>query len=156
MTDRASTEWWFYHLSQTTLERAIGPLLEKCLERGWRVLAVSPDIARRAALDEALWTYDDESFLPHGQAEAEGLNPAAQPILISADVDNLNAAQVALFMDGADTAVDADFARCMVMFDDGDTAARAQARIQYKRAKDANLVARYFQQKGRGWQEVGQ
>ncbi len=119
-------------------------------------MAVSPDVARRAALDEALWTYDDDSFLPHGQAEAEGLDPQAQPILISADMDNLNGAHVALLMDGADTAVDAHFARCMVMFDDGDAVARAQARIQYKRAKDADHVARYFQQKGRGWQEVGQ
>jgi DNA polymerase-3 subunit chi len=156
MSEAQKPEWWFYHLQRTTLERAVGPLLEKCLERGWRVLAVSPDITRRAALDEALWTYDDQSFLPHGQAEAEGLEPGQQPILISGEAENLNAAAVALLMDGVDLPPDADFERCMVMFDDGDQATRQKAREQFKAAKDAGLSARYFQQAGRGWKEAGQ
>ncbi len=148
-------EWWFYHLQRTTLERAVGPLLEKCLERGWRVLAVSPDSTRRAALDEALWTYDDQSFLPHGQSEAEGLQPDKQPILIAGKTDNANDAAVALLMDGVELPVDAKFERCMVMFDDGDGPTRQKAREQFKAAKDAGLTARYFQQSGRGWKEAG-
>ena len=155
MSDGSAPEWWFYHLQRTTRERAVGPLLEKCLERGWRVLAVSADVARRAALDEALWTYDDQSFLPHGQAEADGLAASEQPILISKDTDNQNGAAVALLMDGAELPVNAPFERCMVMFDDGDGATRQKAREQFKAAKDAGLVARYFQQSGRGWQEAG-
>nr|WP_070959528.1 DNA polymerase III subunit chi [Hyphomonas sp. Mor2] len=155
MSEAQKPEWWFYHLQRTTLERAVGPLLEKCLERGWRVLAVSPDITRRAALDEALWTYDDQSFLPHGQSEAEGLDPAAQPILISGEAENQNNASVALLMDGVDMPADASYERCMVMFDDGDAATRQKAREQFKAAKDAGLTARYFQQAGRGWKEAG-
>lgn len=155
MSNPGQPEWWFYHLQRTTLERAVGPLLEKCLERGWRVLAVSGDATRRAALDEALWTYDDQSFLPHGQAEAEGLEASAQPILITSQVDNSNGAAVALLMDGVDLPVDAEFERCMVMFDDGDGATRQKAREQFKAAKDAGLTARYFQQAGRGWKEAG-
>ena len=155
MSEGPKPEWWFYHLQRTTLERAVGPLLEKCLERGWRVLAISSDVARRAALDEALWTYDDQSFLPHGQAEAEGLAAEAQPVLISKDTDNQNQAAVALLMDGVDLPVDAAFERCMVMFDDGDGATRQKARDQFKAAKDAGMVARYFQQDGRGWKEAG-
>ncbi|MEM6534071.1 MAG: DNA polymerase III subunit chi [Pseudomonadota bacterium] len=149
-------EWWFYHLSRTSLEQAAGPLLEKCLSRGWRVLAISADQNRRAALDEALWTYDDDAFLPHGQAEAAGLDPARQPVLISPGPDNANQADVALLMDAAALPVDAPFARCMVMFDDGDTAARQKAREQFKAAREAGLTARYFQQSPRGWHEAGQ
>jgi len=151
----AQPEWWFYHLQNTSIERAAGPLLEKCLERGWRVLAVSPDVTRRGSLDEALWTYDDNSFLPHGQAEAEGLEAAEQPILISGSIQNQNSAAVAFLMDGAELDVNAPFERCMVMFDDGDTKTRQIARSQFKSVKDAGLVARYFQQKGRGWSEAG-
>lgn len=151
----AKPEWWFYHLSRTSLERAVGPLLEKCLERDWRVLAISHDVTRRSALDEALWTYDDDSFLPHGQAEAAGLDPATQPVLISDKVENVNGASVALLMDGATLPVDAPFARCMVMFDDGDARTRQIAREQFKAAKDAGHVARYFQQGSRGWREAG-
>ncbi|MEM7328459.1 MAG: DNA polymerase III subunit chi [Pseudomonadota bacterium] len=155
MSEGRQPEWWFYHLQRTTLERAVGPLLEKCLERGWRVLAVSSDATRRAALDEALWTYDDQSFLPHGQAEAEGLIANDQPILITDQTENANLAAVALLMDGVELPVDADFERCMVMFDDGDSATRQKAREQFKAAKDAGLTARYFQQSGRGWKEAG-
>jgi DNA polymerase-3 subunit chi len=154
MSEARKPEWWFYHLQRTSLERAVGPLLEKCLERGWRVLAVSGDALRRAALDEALWTYDDQSFLPHGQAEADGLNPEDQPILISGQADNQNEAAVALLMDGVELPVEAAFERCMVMFDDGDAATRQKAREQFKAAKDAGLSARYFQQSGRGWKEA--
>jgi DNA polymerase III subunit chi len=155
MSEAAAPEWWFYHLQRTTLERAVAPLLEKCLERGWRVLALSEAAARRAALDEALWTYDDQSFLPHGQSEAAGLIASEQPILISASADNANGAAVALLMDGFDLPVATGFERCMVMFDDGDQATRQKARAQFKAAKDAGLVARYFQQSERGWSEAG-
>ena len=31
-------ELWFYHLERTELEKALPPLLEKCLQRGWRAL----------------------------------------------------------------------------------------------------------------------
>ena len=78
MADTPAPEWWFYHLSRTTLEQAAAPLMAKCLEAGWRVLAVSPSAERRAALDAALWTYEDKSFLPHGQAEAPGLDAARE------------------------------------------------------------------------------
>lgn len=155
MSEAQTPEWWFYHLQRTTLERAVGPLLEKCLERGWRVLAISLDSTRRAALDEALWTYNDESFLPHGQSEADGLAPEAQPILITGTPENGNSASVALLMDGVDLPVQASFQRCMVMFDDGDNAVRQKARAQFKAAKDAGLTARYFQQSDRGWKEAG-
>ena len=157
MTDSTPPpEWWFYHLASTTLEQAAGPLLEKCLERGWRVLAVSPDAVRRAALDQALWTYDDASFLPHGQAEAPGLDPAKQPILLIDTPDNKNAAQALFLMDGVTVPHDAPYARCMVMFDGADLASRDVARQQFKAAKDAGLVTRYFQQTPRGgWKEAG-
>jgi DNA polymerase III subunit chi len=55
-------ELWFYHLERTELERALPPLLEKCLERGWRALIRGGSPERLDALDATLWTYRDESF----------------------------------------------------------------------------------------------
>lgn len=156
MADTPAPEWWFYHLSRTTLEQAVAPLMQKCLEAGWRVLAVSPSAERRAALDAALWTFDDRSFLPHGQAEAPGLDPARQPILLTGSLQNQNGAEALLLMDGTDAEVSAPFTRCMVVFDDGDQESRSKARAQFKAAKDAGLVTRYFQQTGNGgWKEAG-
>jgi len=122
MSEAAAPDWYFYHLECTTLEQAAGALLEKCLEHKKRVLAISPHPERRAALDAALWTYNDDSFLPHGRVEAEGLVPAAQPVLISPEADNKNAATFCLLMDGVEIGAGASFERCMVMFDGGDQA----------------------------------
>ena len=93
---------------------------------------------------------------PHGQAEAPGLDPARQPILLTGKLDNQNRAEALVLMDGTKAPVDAPYTRCMVMFDDGDTDTRSLARQQFKAAKDAGLVTRYFQQTPNGgWQEAG-
>ncbi|MBY9067131.1 DNA polymerase III subunit chi [Hyphomonas sp. WL0036] len=156
MAEPAPPEWWFYHLSRTALEEAAAPLLQKCLEVGWRVLAVSPRAERLAKLDAALWTFDDASFLPHGQADAPGLDAARQPVLLTAKLANANSADALVLMDGMEAPVDASFKRCMVMFEDADHGARGKARAQFKAAKDAGLVTRYFQQTDRGgWKEAG-
>ena len=59
------TEVLFYHLQDMSLENVLPPLLEKSLERGWRVVVQSTSEERADALDAHLWTYRDDSFLPH-------------------------------------------------------------------------------------------
>lgn len=144
-----AAEWWFYHIEHTALDAAIAPLIEKCLERKWRVVVVGHEetIAR---LDRSLWTFRDESFLPHGRARTDA---AKHPVLLSTEAVAANGAKVALLLDGSDA--DAGlFERIMVIFDGGDETARAKARQQYKVATDAGGAARYFQQeRGGGWIE---
>lgn len=156
MSEAVRPEWWFYHLVRAAPEVAAPPLVMKCLEAGWRVLAVSPDAKTRAALDAALWTFDAGSFIPHGEAEAPGLDPSRQPVLIAPKVDNLNGAAALMLIDGVAQPVDVPFRRCMVLFEDGDTPVRDAARAQFKAARDAGLTTRYFQQTpSGGWKEAG-
>lgn len=156
MTETIRPEWWFYHLTRAKPETAAPPLVQKCLDAGWRVLAVSPNAKTRAALDAALWTFDAGSFIPHGEAEAPGLDPARQPVLIAPKAENRNNASALMLIDGVAQPVDSPFLRCMVLFEDGDTPVREAARIQFKAAKDAGLVTRYFQQTpSGGWKEAG-
>ena len=156
MSEPQRPEWWFYHLSRTALEEAAAPLMQKCLEAGWRVLAVSPKAERLAKLDAALWTCDADAFLPHGQADAPGLDAARQPVLLAGKLANVNGAEALVLLDGVEAPVDAAFSRCMVMFEDTDTGTRDKARAQFKAAKDAGLTTRYFQQTERGgWKEAG-
>ena len=42
-------ELWFYHLERGELERALPPLLEKCLQRGWRALVRAGEAAAERA-----------------------------------------------------------------------------------------------------------
>ncbi len=64
------TEVLFYHLQGRRLEGALPPLLEKSLERGWRVIVQAGSEERIEALDALLWSYRDDSFLPHATARA--------------------------------------------------------------------------------------
>lgn len=143
----AAAEWWFYHIEHTSLDAAVGPLLEKCLERKWRVV-IAANEETLARLDGALWTWKDDSFLPHGRTQ-----PERQPILLAAEAEPVNGAKVALLLDGRD-ADPARFDRCLVVFDGGDELARGKARSQFKAALDAGASAKYFQQEpGGGWSD---
>ena len=157
MTDtppHPKTHWWFYHVKGDDVERAIYNITKLCWGKKWRVLIVSPDEKRRESLDRLLWTAEPTSFIPHGRAEAEGLDPAVQPILISAKADNLNAADILLLLDGAVVDLDVSFIRCITLFGDDDAANKDMARSRYKSAKDADLVVKYFQQDPSGkWVE---
>jgi DNA polymerase-3 subunit chi len=145
----AAAEWWFYHIEHTSLDAAIAPLIEKCLERKWRVVVVGHDETLER-LNKGLWTFREDSFLPHGRARTDA---AKQPVLLSTEAVAANGAKVALLLDGSDTASD-EFERVMVVFDGGDETARGKARQQYKSATDAGVAARYFQQeRGGGWKE---
>ena len=59
----AATEYWFYHLEASTLEGVLPGLLEKTLEKGWRALVKMPE-DKLAELDNFLWTFRDDAFLP--------------------------------------------------------------------------------------------
>jgi DNA polymerase III subunit chi len=145
----AAAEWWFYHIEHTSLDAAIAPLIEKCLERKWRVVVVGHDETLER-LNKTLWTFREDSFLPHGRAKTDA---DKHPVLLSTEAVATNGAKVALLLDGSDVGAEA-FERVMVVFDGGDETARAKARQQYKAATDAGGAARYFQQeRGGGWKE---
>ena len=145
----AAAEWWFYHIEHTSLDAAIAPLIEKCLDRKWRVLVVGHDDTLER-LNKTLWTFREDSFLPHGRARTD---TDKHPVLLSTEAVPANNAKVALLLDGSDA--DANlFERVMVVFDGGDETARDKARQQYKAATDAGGAARYFQQeRGGAWKE---
>ena len=82
----------FYHLEFQPLERVLPVLLEKTIERGWRAVIEVGSAERAAALDTALWTYRDDSFLPHGLAGET--TDAEQPVLITTGPENNNSAAV--------------------------------------------------------------
>ncbi|HEY0105305.1 MAG TPA: DNA polymerase III subunit chi, partial [Rhizomicrobium sp.] len=59
------TETLFYHLERRSLDDVLPGLIEKTLERGWRAVIRAESSERADAIDNLLWTYDDQTFLPH-------------------------------------------------------------------------------------------
>lgn len=138
------TEMLFYHLQRQPLDRVLPALLERSIERGWRVVVQASSPERIEALDAQLWTYRDDSFLPHGLAGDSG--EAAQPILLTSGEGNPNAAQVRFLIDGAPVPEDAaSYERVVLIFDGDDEDAVAAARVQWSAARQRGFAATYWQ-----------
>lgn len=141
------TDVWFYHLERQPLDHVLSILLQRTLDRGWRACVEASSAERVAALDEALWTYDDASFLPHGIA-GEG-NPAEQPILLTDRPHNPNGATIRFLVDGADplaALAESEYERVLLLFDGLDDEAVADARRRWSALKAAGHSVTYWQQ----------
>jgi DNA polymerase-3 subunit chi len=138
------TEILFYHLQGQKLEGVLTPLLEKSLERGWKVIVQGASEERIEALDAHLWTYRDDSFLPHGTwRETEA---AEQPILLTMTESNPNGASVRFLIDGAAVPADAEaYQRIVLLFDGEDEDAVTVARARWSEAKAKGFEATYWQ-----------
>jgi DNA polymerase-3 subunit chi len=145
-------ELWFYHLERSELEQALPPLLEKCLQRGWRALVRGGSAERLDALDASLWTYRDESFLPHGR-DRDG-DPARQPVLLTTAAGNPNGAQALFLIDGAEPGDVSGFERACLLFDGRDPEALAAARSRWKHAAESGVAASYWRESAAGkWEK---
>ena len=152
------TEVLFYHLQDLTLESVLPPLLEKSLERGWRVVVQSTSEERMEALDAHLWTYRDDSFLPHAIWRAGDTGRAGdaqdQPIVLAAEEGNPNRANVRFLIDNAALPADSDaYERMVLVFNGDDGDALAAARGAWTDCKARGFEVTYWQADERGrWQ----
>lgn len=139
-----ATEVYFYHLERYPIERVLPGLLEKTLERGWRAVVQAGSKERLEALDTHLWTYREESFLPHGTAK-DG-PPALQPVFLTTEETNPSDAQLRFLVDGATIDTFAGYLRVVVIFDGADAEAVQRARTQWKAARTQGCLVTYWQQ----------
>jgi len=138
------TEILFYHLKGQTLEQVLPALLQKSLERGWRVVVQASSDERVEALDAHLWTWRDDAFLPHGTSRDP--EAAEQPIVLTADGENPNGATVRFLVDGANLGANAaGYERIVLLFNGEDEDAVAAARSTWSEAKARGFEATYWQ-----------
>ena len=149
------TEILFYHLQRHPLERVLPALVEKSLERGWRVVVQAASEERVEALDAHLWIFRDDSFLPHGTwREAEA---AEQPVLLTVHDGNPNGAAVRFLLDGAPVPADAgEYERIVLLIDGNDPDAVAAARERWSEGRAKGFEVTYWQADENGrWQRKG-
>jgi DNA polymerase III subunit chi len=142
------TEVLFYHLTESKLEDALPALLEKSVERGWKVVVQTNDDARRDLLDGHLWTFREDSFLPHGTDSAPMAE--AQPVLLTTVGENANGATVRFIVDGATPPPLDPYERVVFMFDGYDQQQLEGARSEWKKLKGEGHTLTYWQQSPEG------
>jgi DNA polymerase-3 subunit chi len=147
------TEILFFHLQRQPLDKVLPILLVRSRERGWRAIVKAGSEERLEALDERLWTFADDSFLPHGTDREP--DPAGQPILLTLSDANLNKANVLFLVEGAAIPGDvAGYERVTLLFDGADEEAVAAARVTWGEVKRAGHPASYWQESPAGrWEK---
>lgn len=146
------TEISFYHLEPLPLERALPKLLERVYASGLKAVIRTSDRDRAVMLDQLLWSYETDSFLPHGLASEESAD--LQPICLTYGEDNPNSASVLVLVDGVKADDIGSFDRCLDMFDGNDAAAVEAARERWRLAKEAGYETTYWQHSPEGrWEK---
>ena len=146
----------FYHLQKQSLEEVLPKLLEKAYASGNKIKVKIGTESRVDFLNSLLWTYNDESFLPHGSKKDGAAE--LQPIWLSAGDDNPNGATMLFLTDDA-MPVEGDtenYARIFNIFDGNNPEALQNARNLWKNLRSSGAELHYWQQDNDGsWAEKG-
>ena len=141
-------ELWFYHLERASVDQALPELLMKLMAQGGRAVICSSEDSRLNHLDSHLWTFRDDSFLPHGLIEAG--QSEDQPILLSPSPQNLNQANMLFCLDGVDPGDVDVWDRVIVMFEASDETSVARARALWAAQKKSEIDISYWRQNDMG------
>ncbi len=143
-------EFRFHHLERRRLDQALPDLLEAELAKGARIVVQTADQPARDALNERLWTFREDSFLPHGTA-GDG-EAASQPIFLTAGDENPNGAGLRVVLNPAEsTRYVADaVSQVIVLFDARDEETMAAARLAWKALASAGASVSYWREGDEG------
>ena len=149
-------EVFFFHLEGKSLDEALPELIEKTLARGWRAVVQVGHTERLDPLDQLLWTYDADSFIPHGTAKIGKSD--LQPVYLTDQDENPNGASVRFMVAGAELKSPADilpkYVRVVVLFDGNDAHELGLARSAWKAVRACGASAVYWQQSNTGrWEK---
>ncbi len=142
------TDIRFYHLQTKTTEQALPELLTKALSQGRRIVVRAPDKAAVEALNDHLWTFRPDSFLPHGSAK-DGLGDR-QIVWLTAENDNPNKADTLMLTGGVHAEDLSEYALCCDIFE---ASGAEGARVRWKACRDAGHDVTYWQQTENGWEK---
>lgn len=142
------TDIRYYHMEQSTLDQALPAIAVKAFQSGKRVMIRVPDKKEATRLNDLLWTFHPNVFLPHG---GEGdKNAADHPVWITSKDDNQNNADILILTHGCVMDTVADFSLCCEMLDGRVESQIKDARTRWKIYKADNHDLTYWQQDENG------
>ena len=140
----------FYHLQKQTLDQVLPKLVEKAYATNANIKIKVGNETRVEFINSLLWTYNEESFIPHG-SKKDGF-AKEQPIWLSAEDDNPNQATMLFLVDGATISSEEinKYERIFNIFDGNDEVSLQQARDFWKEISSAETTLNYYQQDDSG------
>jgi len=148
------TDVRFYHMEQATLDQVLPTIAMKAWQSGSHVMIRVPDKGEASRLNDLLWTFQPNAFLPHG---ADGdKHTEVQPIFITAENDNVNNAKILILTHGCVVDQVAEFDMVCELLDGRVEVQITDARTRWKSYKADNHDLTYWQQNDNGkWGKRG-
>lgn len=103
--------------------------------QGRRVLIAAQDQDEASKMDERLWTFEQNSFVPH--AVAGGADQDREPVLISVDPGNPNQADVQILLHLPGAGFSQDFGLIILMIPREDGPELKACRALYAKLRDS-------------------
>ena len=143
----------FYQLGDASLNDAVLMLVKKAHGTGKKMLILCPNPAA-TLIDEALWSHDQNSWLPHGLDSAPGAELAS--VWVCSDMtSNPIDADCVMLLHGAEPDSWTSFERGFVVFNGKSDAQLQHARSQWQKWKlQSETELAYFAQTAGGrWEK---
>lgn len=146
------TDVRFYHLQKQSLDDALPAILQKAYQTGKSIQVRLSDDKEVERMNKHLWTFRSDVFLPHG-TKKEG-KPDKQPIWLSPEAENVNAAKILILTQGMIQDNIEDYDLCCEMLDGRDESAITRARARWKDYQSKGFdVTYWFQNENGGWEK---
>ena len=94
------TQIVFYSTAPLQVEKTLFALLEKSLEKGNKSLLLFRDKEKCLSINEQLWTYKQNSFLPHISEDDQIYDDIDVPVYLSTKNENPFKAELLFSIDG--------------------------------------------------------
>ena len=145
------SEIYFYNTSSRDFLRDITLLIERLYLLEHKVIVLCPDNNVSAIVDDYLWSYKDESFLPHSIADQD--HSELDSIIISSHQLNLDFYKILIVFKGSSISFDYsnNFEKVYYFFDDNSNDEREIARTLWKEAKKSGTKCKYWQVQENKW-----
>ncbi len=138
----------FYHMEHSTLDQALPAITVKAFQSGKRIMIRVPDKKEATRLNDLLWVFHQNMFLPHG---AEGDKHAdKQPVWITSQDNNENNATILITTHGCTMDNLDEFEMVCEILDGRVDSQITEARARWKTYKGDNHDLTYWQQDENG------
>jgi len=145
------TEINFYKITRSSVEKLLPRLLEKIIQEGSMVNFLFKNQNRLEYIDDFLWTYSNESFIPHYVDDSNYIN--VHPILLSLSENINNNADVFVTIEGYLPENIEKYKKIIDIFDGKDDQIIKDALVRVENIKNKGYKVDCWRQEISGWEK---
>ena len=136
------TEILFVEVTANRLDFRACELAEGIYARGERLQILAPDSGQASRLDDLLWTFRPDSFIPHGLLKPAGADPAL-PVVITTREEPVPGIRHLLMLDLASPEFIRSFVEAVHLVVVDDQERREASRRYWVQLREAGFILRH-------------